>query len=191
MDKKLDKINIMELIKKDKVRNIIIIVGLCGIVLIYLSTLFSSDSKAEETTAEDTLYFSATEYEEKLEARLSKIITAITGEENPEIMVTLESSNQYVYAKDEKNSSSNSTEYEEGSVKESQNSADDENSYIILKDSNGSQYALKITEIQPEIKGVVVVSKYADDIIVQEKIINAMKTALNISSSKVCVVSAK
>lgn len=191
MDKKLDKINIMELIKKDKVRNIIIIVGLCGIVLIYLSTLFSSDSKAEETAAEDTLYFSATEYEEKLEARLSKIITAITGEEKPEIMVTLESSNQYVYAKDEKSSSSNSTEYEEGSVKESQNSADDENSYIILKDSNGSQYALKITEIQPEIKGVVVVSKYADDIIVQEKIINAMKTALNISSSKVCVVSAK
>lgn len=191
MDKKLDKINIMELIKKDKVRNIIIIVGLCGIVLIYLSTLFSSDNKAEETAAEDALYFSATEYEEKLEARLSKIITAITGEEKPEIMVTLESSNQYVYAKDEKSSSSNSTEYEEGSVKESQNSADDENSYIILKDSNGSQYALKITEIQPEIKGVVVVSKYADDIIVQEKIINAMKTALNISSSKVCVVSAK
>lgn len=191
MESKNNKTGLAQLLKKDKVRNGLIVLGLCGIVLIYLSTLFSPAKQEETTQNTGDLVFSAEEYEAKLEKNLVRIVSAITGEESPEIMVTLGSTSQYVYASDEKKNIQENEQYADGVVQESQNSSDIENNYIILKDANGAQHALKVTEIQPEIKGVVVVSAYAEDVFIQEKIINAMKTALNISSAKVCVLSAK
>lgn len=187
-----DKKGILELLKQDKIRNIIILAGIGGILLIYLSTLFSGSEKKKETTAgADNPVISVQEYEEKLEEKLKAIVSAITGEANPAVLVTLQSDTTQVYAADEKNSTENRQESQTDGGTAAQNNHDTETSYIILKDTSGNQHALKITEIQPEVKGVVVVSEKADDFIVQEKIINAMKTALGISSSRVYVAAAK
>ena len=52
--------------------------------------------------------------------------------------------------------------------------------------SDGEPFVVK--EIYPEIKGVVVVSDGADDIIVKQNILEAVTTALAIAPHKVCVV---
>lgn len=184
------KTRISSLLKQDKVRNIILVIGLCGIVLIGLSSLFTSKniSKKEEIDMTDSL-MPAEEYEEKLEQKLCSIVTAITGEEAPTVMLTLESSSRYVYAADEAENQQETQTYGENGLQEGQRHTDKESKYIILKDSDGTQRALQVTEIKPEIKGVVIVSKKANDVTVQEKLIGAVKTALNVSSSKVCVVS--
>ena len=176
------------LFKKDKAVTIVVVIGVIGIALIYLSTFFTSGEKKEAPKPAEEVTVSASDYEKQLEDRLAGVVAAITGETQPEIMVTLSSQSRFVYATDEKNSTRDNDQYAEGGITATENSNDNETSYIILKDADGAQYALKITEIEPEIKGVVVVSAYADNVLYREKITNAVKTALGISSAKVCVV---
>lgn len=181
--------SVKKLFKQDKFISAVALMGLLGILIIYLSSFFGGDSKTEKKP-EEQLSITIAEYENKLEDKLIKIVSAITGEENPVIMLTLEGESTFVYAKNEKSSVTDNDEYQESGIKSTENSNDNETSYIILKDESGSEHALKITEIQPEVKGVVVVSGYANNILVKEKITNAVRTALGISSSKVCVVGA-
>ncbi|WP_099203812.1 hypothetical protein [Scatolibacter rhodanostii] len=181
-----------ELLKKDKLRGAIIVMGLLGIVLIYLSTLLSSDKKVDKEKKTDTeVVFTAEEYEQKLEAKLLRIVSAITGEENPTVMITLETMGEAVYAVDEKHKLDETEQYDGGQRTQTESKEEKESVYVITKDAQGNQQAIKVSEIQPKIKGVVIVSKYANDVFMQEKIIGAAKTAMNVSSSKICVVNAK
>ena len=183
-----DKIaKFLNLFKKDSSRKIIIIIGICGILLIYLSTVFDS-KEVEISTPASEISFSAAEYEKQIENNLARIVTAITGEESPQIMVTLDSASQFVYAENLKRISDGSEAYSDGVKDKFQINEDTQTEYIVLRDSSGNEYALKITEIQPKIKGVVVVSECANDTIVQEKLTNAVKTVLDIPSTRVCVV---
>lgn len=175
-------------LKKDKAVTIVVIVGVIGIALIYLSTFFTSSDKKDTAKPAEEVTVSAGDYEKQLEERLRGVVGAITGETEPEIMVTLSSQSRFVYATDEKSNTKDNDQYAEGGITATENSNENETSYIILKDADGAQYALKITEIEPEIKGVVVVSAYAENALYKEKITNAVKTALGISSAKVCVV---
>ena len=63
---------------------------------------------------------------------------------------------------------------------------DTKESVIIVDTENGRQ-GLLVTEIQPTVKGVVVVCRGGDQPIVQERIVSTITTALNISSKRVCV----
>ena len=65
---------------------------------------------------------------------------------------------------------------------------DTEKTYIIVKSADGSQKPLVVMQIKPEIQGIVIVSRYGNDISVREKITQAVKTALNLSSTQVCVI---
>ena len=103
-------------------------------------------------------------------------------------MVTLESGTRQVYATQEKKSAGSTEEQAGQSTIRSQSNDDSETSYIIIKDSDGSQKALSVTEISPEIRGVVVVCGNSGDAKLQQDIINAVTTALQISSARVCVV---
>ena len=58
---------------------------------------------------------------------------------------------------------------------------------MTVKGPNGEEEALAITEVQPTVKGVVVVCSGGDDPEVQQRIINAVTTALNITTKRVCV----
>ena len=155
---------------REKGTNILLLLGVCGILLIYLSTLFSSgEAKKSETAKEESREEAAT-YEKRLEQELARIVSAITGEEDPAVMVTLKSGSRYVYAADER-----------------EREAEREKSTVILKDSDGTQQALAITEIQPKVKGVVIVSRYAGDSAIREKLTEAVRTVLDVSTARICV----
>lgn len=167
------KVSVQKIFSKEKSVKLLIILGICGIAMIYLSTLFDSDEKVA-TETQPAPQFSTADCERRLEQELSRIVSAITGEESPAVLVTLESTGETVYAADERTESSESR-------------AESETSHIILKGSDGGQQALTVTEIQPNVKGVVIVSSRAGDPIVREKLTDAVKTALDISSARVCV----
>lgn len=172
----------LENLKKDKAVKIVLVLGICGIALIYLSTWFEpGQKKAEPEPAVGEV--SPVDTEKRLEAELARIVRAITGEEDPAVMVTLESTGRTVYAADEKRNTQESGR--EGNAV--QNSEENEKAHIILKDAEGAQHALTVTEIQPKIKGVVIVSRYAGDPVIREKLTDAVRTALDVSSAKVCV----
>ena len=58
----------------------------------------------------------------------------------------------------------------------------------LVKAADGSQKPLIVTKTEPEIRGVVVVSRGGGDPKMREKIVEAVKTALDLSSTQVCVV---
>lgn len=168
--------------------NIILCAGLAGMVLIVLSYMLSDDakkskSKTASAEASQQTLISSDEYVKKLEEKLGKIVSGITGSENVTVMVTLQSGAEYIYANDLK---SNTEETASGQNTTARRDAAEEN-YILIDTPEGGQAALLITELAPTVKGVVVVCDGGDDAKVKEKISAAVTTALDITSKRVCV----
>lgn len=178
MDKDKDNGDLMEKMKEklSGKTKIILILGLIGIGLIFISNFFTTGNNTPLQA--DTAEFSLEKYIADTEQRLSQIVSSITGEKEPQVMVTAESTIKKIYAVENRTSDKKSGEEHES-----------EETYVMGKGSGGSQNPIKLTEEQPVIKGVVVVSVYGDNYIVKEKIIDAVKTSMGLSSGKVCVVS--
>lgn len=163
---------------KSKGITLLCLLGALGVALIFLSSLFPSDAKKEEPKTLETDGQTTEEYAALLEEKLRRVVTSITGEDSPEVLVTLESGRRILYATDE---AAGSQSEEAGSREER------ETTHVILKASDGAQQALTVTEIQPEVKGVVIVSSRAGEPVIREKLTEAVKTALDISAARVCV----
>lgn len=178
--------SLLSFLKGEKGTKWLLIIGLAGIFLIFASGFFSKKEETAPAAAQDVI--SAEQYAEKLEQKLTEIIGNISGVENPKVMVTLENGIEYVYAQEEKSSGS-ATEDVTSNGSKSQQSTDTEKNYLVLDGDSGKQ-ALVITEVQPTIKGVVVVCGGGGQTAVQQRIISAVSTALNITSARICVVEA-
>ncbi len=136
---------VYSLFDNDKKRRIIIIAGIAGIALIFLSNYIdignSSDKKREEE-------FSVTTYSTQIENDLQSVISQIEGAGKTEVLLTMENSVEYVY----------------------------------LDDST-----TKTKEIEPIIRGVLVVCEGGDSPVVVERITDAVTKSLDISAAKVCI----
>ena len=154
----------------------VVALGLCGMALIYLSSFWAPEGEEPAPPADAG---SSAEYSQSLEQELSRIISAITGEKSPAVLVTLEDSGRSLYAEDGRST----TQQGEASSEER------ESTHVLFEDSQGNQQPLTITQTQPQVQGVVVVSAFAEDPATREKLVTAVCTALDLSSAKVCVVS--
>ena len=119
--------------------------------------------------------------------RIAGMVSAITGETNPHVTVTLFSAGETVYATEDRQSERNAQEYDGTSLNKTQTDGDTEKTYIIVKAADGSQQPLIVTQTEPKVQGVVIVSKMGNDVQTREKITQAVKTALDLSSTQVCV----
>lgn len=163
-------------------RKWVVIAGVAGIALIFLSGLFSPGKEETQEASSQPAAQSAQAYTQELEQSLAELVTNIQGAGNAKVMVTVERSAEQVYAQEEKRSTQTTED------RGSNNST--ETNYILVKDADGSQRALAVTEVQPVVKGVVVVCDGGDDPVGQQRVIDAVTTALDITSVRVCVVKA-
>ena len=178
------RFSLSSLLKNPKASKWIMILGIAGILLIFASSFFpGKDNKKADTSDEVT---SSEEYAANTEARLTSMLQKIKGVGNVNVMVTLENGVEYVYAQEEKNNGSYSEDVTGENEHRTQQSNDTEKKYILVDSENGKT-ALIIKEMQPQIKGVVVVCEGGDDATVRQSVIDAVTVALNLSSSKVCV----
>lgn len=140
-------------------------------------TVFSQSSAIQDQQNAETV----------LESRIAEMVAAITGENAPHVTVTLHSNGETVYATEDRQRERNEQEYDGADLNRTQTDGDTEKTYIIVKASDGSQQPLIVTKTEPTVQGVVVVSQYGNDVLMREKITQAVKTALNLSSTQVCV----
>lgn len=175
-----------ELCLNDKYKKVIIIAGIIGIALIFFSGFIKSEKKGQEVNqkAEST---SIDDYVKQLEVNLTNMVSCIKGAGDCKVMVTIENGAQTIYATEGKKNTEDTEDSSNGELKRRQKSDDSETKYITVKGPNGEEEALAITEVQPTVKGVVVVCSGGDDPEVQQRIINAVTTALNITTKRVCV----
>lgn len=166
------------LLNKSTRYRMLCVIGLIGVVLIGASSFFEK----EEMSLADTEDVS-TQYITALEQRLEDMVSAVTGAGKTKVMVTLENGVEYVYANEEKTNSDHTT-HDSGSVSDS----DDSQRTIVTVDSGDGKQGLLVTEIQPTVRGVVVACEGADNERVCELVTAAVKTALNITDKRVCVI---
>ena len=152
------------------------LLGVCGIALLFLSSWL--EGREEPFQPQQEAEWDGETSRRQLEEDLARVVRAITGEEDPEVLVTLEDTGENVYAADQ------AWNTQEGGA---QNSREEESTYILLKDRDGGQSALPVTQRQPEVRGVVIVSSRAGDPAVREQLTQAAVTALDISSARVLV----
>lgn len=170
-----------KLVKDEKIKKFIIILGICGIGLIFLSNFIipKSSSQSSPSKTESETDISLDEYKNSIETNLSSIISKIEGAGKTEVFLTLENGSESVYAVNRKESSSSNSS---GDIDESLDSE-----YFSIRNSDGSENGMLLKTIQPDIRGVVVVCDGGDDSVIKERVLEAVTKALNISSARVCI----
>lgn len=174
--------NLLDRLRGEKGVRLAVIAGLAGMGLILLSTLLPRQTAATGTTSSAA---DPDAYARRLEQRLAALVGAIRGVGRCDVLVTLASGSEYVYATEEKNAVRRSEDN-----LESRQSVDQQNSgeqqVLVLRTGDGEQ-ALLVTEIAPRVSGVVVCCAGGGDPAVAAQVVQAVTTALDISAARVCV----
>lgn len=157
--------------KDGKKIKIIVAVGLIGILLIFTSEIFSNDNSKSRKSNETS--FDYIQYTDELENKLNETISSIDGVGECKVMITLENSSENVYATDNE-------------IKNSENSINQKDEYVIYDSQNGETPVL-IKEYFPRVQGVTVICTGGDNTAVKEKIIQSVTALFNISASRVSV----
>lgn len=154
--------------------------GILGIALLVVPELFSQDTSQKSSTV-----FSSEQFIESIESQLADVIGSIQGAGRCKVMVTLENGVEYVYATEQK---INSDRQENIGANENRvTQSDDKETAAILVDAGDKREGLLVTELQPTVRGVVVVCDGGDREEIREQIISTVMVALNISSKRVYV----
>lgn len=164
-------------LKKPKM---LVIFGLAGILLIFLSSLGGERETDEQLLSSGEI--SIEQYRETLEDDIADMVTDITGSRRVTVVVTLESGIKYSYADTREESSSDKTEKEAQST-----DTELKEGYITVKSASGGEEALLLTTEMPEIRGVAVVCEGGDNELINQKIMNTVTAALNITSKRVYI----
>ncbi len=183
------------LAENNRYRKIIVGAGIAGIFLIVISGSLKGCAAqapaASSASSQQGTEITAEKFEEELEGKLTGIVSQIDGVGNVHIMVTLDQTIQDVYATERKTSDEGTSEAGESGTGKQETNKSDETTYLVVKDENGSEKTIRLTEIEPVVRGVVVVCDGGGDARVQQEITDAVTTALHITSVRVCVIKAK
>ena len=178
MNDMMDKI--IYFFKHNKTMSLLAI-GALGLILILLSNMLGTSKNAVTASKEqgEQNVVSDEQFVSSVENRLKTLLADIDGAGECEVMVSIASSAEVVYVKEDKSSSDDSGQ----SVKNER-----ESNILTVSDSSGNETALITKQISPEIGGVTIVSHGANNIDVKSNIIQAVSTVLGIGANKVCVV---
>lgn len=178
------KEKLSELIKKENRAKLITLLGIVILILILLSETGASCSKEEKTTMEQG--FDCDAYAASIENRLCDIVGSIEGAGRVKVLVTLENSEEYIYASDSKQNSDSSENRDTDGSTSTDTKSDSEESVIIVDGEKGREALVRTMKL-PSVGGVVVVCDGADNEKVRERITEAVTTALGITSRRVYV----
>lgn len=182
MDKKRLPTWLDAILKDNKRARWVVIFGVTGMILIVVSGYFNGEIPPKEKEQ-----YPQQDYAEDLEHQLKNLLEGVDSVGEVTIMVTLDSSQEYVYAENVRSSSDETISYQ-GSSPESTVVREEVDSEYVFVDAGSNRQALKIQEIEPQIRGVVVVCQGADSPIVKANVTEAVTTSLGIGASQVCVL---
>ncbi len=164
----------------DKRTKIILAVGLIGIALIFLSELLpdsSSDRNEVEEISDDIVAEDSYQYKKQIEKELTEMLSQIRGVGSVSVMVTIEGTTEYVYAEELDTTTDNDGEQVSESYR----------NQIVMTEKDGEQQALVKQIIKPKISGVFIVCDGGANLSVNERVIKAVSTALNLPTGRICV----
>lgn len=130
---------------------------------------------------------SGNEYVRNLENQLSSILSKIEDAGKVSVMITLKSSSEIIPAKDESLSNKITNEKDTDGGTRTINEENTSDKVVFANAQSGDSKPLIVKEINPEIKGVIVVAEGAKDAKVKLKISQAVQTVLDVPAYRVTV----
>ncbi|MEG1875328.1 MAG: hypothetical protein RR022_04510 [Angelakisella sp.] len=167
-------------------QNLIFVAGLLGILLLALTRL-PQMAKPAMAAVEAAQGETAKGYEQQLEQRLEDILGNIAGVGRVQVMVTLESGHRYEYAKQNKESSDRLEDTHDTKSQKTQEKSISEENYVMVDSSGGGKQPLVTNELEPQVKGVVVVCEGGENPVIVAHIVETVKVAVNLASNRIAV----
>lgn len=165
----------------------LIVLGIVGLLLIMISSFDFVDTGQKETddAPASSKVFQTSDYISETESKLQRVISDMLGGTKVTVMVTLESGAEYVFA-DEIKTDADVTK--DQSALKTQQSDSNHKTYIVIKDSEGNEHPLIVTEKMPIVRGVVVVCENGETPSVASAVRLAVRSSLNVDDEKICII---
>lgn len=170
---------IKKLTEKFKNGKTVMIIGIVGIILIFLSSILPAS--ADETASCEQNFIDENKYLENLQEDITALVKKIAGC-NAKVVITLDSGVTYNYAAEIKNSLSDKN----GETGEETEQSREEKK-MLAADSSGAENPIMVNSFLPQIRGVAVVYYRTDDERLNEKISAALKAALSVASNQIFI----
>lgn len=182
----LQKINGTSLWKrmvKDKKILLLLAAGLVGMLLLLATEFLPEQSESVEKTGEspEQAAEERQSYVAETEDKLAAIISSIAGAGRTKVMVTLENSEESVWA------TQGAQERENSGTDGGEEKYSQEDEYVLIQSSSSEEGGLLLKIIQPRIRGVAIVCDGGDNVYVREKITSAVAAVLDISTAKISI----
>lgn len=185
--------------RKKLIENTVIVAIVGAIVIIAGSTLFSGN-KPESHVPDRELQKSENTKEisrgdsspvDPKEEKLKSILSQMQGVGKVDVMITYDSSGEEIPAYDTRQNQSSTLEKDNEGGTRTVTQKDYDSTLAYEDSSNGGKVPVILKKTEPEVRGVLVVAEGADNIVVRERIINAVTVALDIPLHRVEVVQRK
>ncbi|MWV45041.1 stage III sporulation protein AG [Paenibacillus sp. HJL G12] len=148
----------------------------------------STSKETLQNSAGDTNAFSS--IEEEAEDKMKGILEKIVGVGTVDIMVTVDSTDEIIYQRNIKDSQQQSDENDANGGKRhtTQYTRDGE---IVTYEQSGTQTPIITKRVKPQIRGVLIVAKGAENEVVKQLIVDAVEKGLNVPGYRISVVPRK
>ncbi|MCQ1529824.1 stage III sporulation protein AG [Lutispora saccharofermentans] len=177
-----------------------IMILLCmGVALVIVANFYNDmakDSKSSEFESFDsknkemnTDYMNREDnYGSEIEKQLSSILSKISGAGKVSVMITYESGKELVTQKDNSRVDKITDEKDTNGGTRVINESSIDDKTVMVNQQGGSSQPIVVKEINPEIKGVIVVAEGARNSKVKLKISEAVQTVLDVPAYRVTVL---
>ena len=188
--------NFLEKKGKKGAQNLVLML-LCGVALLVASTYFANMSSAPEGDAsyvpqavisqELTAQTYPTSLASYLAQELEEILSLVAGAGDVRVMLTMGSGANVFAQNSQENIAATTEEDSEGGMR-SIHSINASVTYVMVRQSDGSEAPLMLQEISPSIEGIIIVAQGGGDVAVRDALTRAAQAALGVASHRIQVL---
>jgi stage III sporulation protein AG len=178
----------------------LIMLFMAGILIILLSfpsvlgSFRSSENRTKDMKITDlqndtnTTSYNENTYISEMENKLEAVLKKVSGVGEVEVMITTKGTSEKIPLKDRASTEKSLDEDDGEGGSRTDNSAQREESTVLVTNEDGNSVPYILQEIEPEIEGVVVIAEGGDNAMVEMDIIQAVEVLFDVPAHKVIVM---
>lgn len=191
----LKKFNLQKLNLNSKLITNLVIILSVGIILILVSD-FYRDINLDKNATQNSNNLNISDIQSntsksdtvsELEYKLTEILSEIQSVGKVSVMITLKSGSEIIPAKDESITDKTTDEKDVDGGTRALNEKNTSDQVVFMNDQGGTSKPLVLKEINPDIKGVIIVAEGAKDPKVKLQLTEAVQTVLDVPAFRVSV----
>ncbi len=178
----------------------LIMLFMAGILIILLSfpSVLGSFRSSEEDTKDREIKdlqndtnmtsYEANTYISEMEKKLEEVLKKVSGAGDVEVMITTKGSTEKIPLKDHSSTEESLDEDDGEGGSRTDNSAQREESTVLVTNEDGNSVPYILQELEPEIEGVVVIAEGGDNAMIKMDIMQAVEVLFDVPAHKVIVM---